>query len=63
MERVSPVAKMDHMKKSREVVSETICPACNGIGVPKVKQPAVPGRKIYPAACTQCLGKGRIRKP
>jgi transposase-like protein len=28
-----------------------------------VKQPTQPGRKIYPAKCEECLGKGRIKKP
>ena len=48
------------MKKSREVLTEVICMACDGTGLSKVTQPAKPGRKIYPANCTECLGKGRI---
>jgi len=36
------------------------CPACNGTGFPVVKQPAQPGRKIYPVQCKSCHGKGRI---
>jgi DnaJ-class molecular chaperone len=51
------------MKKSREVLSEVICPGCNGAGVEKIKQPTEPGCKIYPATCKECLGKGRIGKP
>jgi DnaJ-class molecular chaperone len=51
------------MKKPYEVLTEIICPACDGIGFPKVQQPAEPGRKIYPPACKQCFGKGRIKKP
>jgi DnaJ-class molecular chaperone len=51
------------MKKPREVSTEIICPACDGMGFPKATQPAKPGRKIYPATCKQCLGKGRIKKP
>jgi DnaJ-class molecular chaperone len=49
------------MKKSHEVLRETICAACNGTGFPKVRQPTEPGRKIYPGPCKQCLGKGRIK--
>ena len=48
------------MKKPREALSEVICPACDGTGFQKVEQPTKPGRKIYPATCKECLGKGRI---
>jgi len=59
----SLIERIERMKKPHEILTEeTICPACNGIGFPKVKQPAEPGRKIYPGPCTQCLGKGRIKK-
>ena len=34
------------------------CPVCKGTGLQKVKQPAQPGRKIYPARCERCDGKG-----
>ncbi len=51
------------MKKKREVFTEKICPACDGTGLQKVKQPTQPGRKIYPAKCEECLGKGKIKKP
>jgi len=40
--------------------SERKCEPCNGTGFSKVKQPAKPGRKIYPARCVECGGKGRI---
>jgi DnaJ-class molecular chaperone len=40
--------------------TEQKCPACNGTGYPSVKQPVQPGRKIYPAQCAKCSGKGRI---
>ena len=39
------------------------CPACKGTGFQKVKQPRQPGRKIFPARCTNCFGKGRRVKP
>jgi DnaJ-class molecular chaperone len=42
-------------------VAEIKCEACNGTGFPKVAQPAAPGKRIYPAPCKQCRGKGRIR--
>jgi len=50
------------MKKriSNEASAEINCPACSGTGFPKVAQPVQPGRKIYPARCKQCHGKGRI---
>jgi DnaJ-class molecular chaperone len=45
----------------KEVWREVECPACNGSGFPTVMQPKQPGRKIFPAPCKQCHGKGRIR--
>jgi hypothetical protein len=42
---------------------EVICPACDGTGFQKIKQSTEPGRKVYPAKCAVCLGKGRIEKP
>jgi DnaJ-class molecular chaperone len=51
------------MKKPREALTEVICPACDGTGLQKVKQPTQTGRKIYPAKCPECGGKGRITKP
>jgi DnaJ-class molecular chaperone len=46
--------------RSRRINTEVICPTCHGTGFPPVAQPAQPGRKLYPAPCEQCLGKGRI---
>src|ERR1700694_1039627 len=40
--------------------TEIKCPACGGTGYPVVIQPVLPGRKIYPAPCKKCGGKGRI---
>jgi DnaJ-class molecular chaperone len=53
------------MKKtlSNEVSAEINCPACGGTGFPAIAQPLQPGRKIYPARCKQCHGKGRIETP
>jgi DnaJ-class molecular chaperone len=51
------------MKTPSEVLTEVVCPACDGTGFSKVTQPTQPGRKIYPAKCRECLGKGRIKKP
>jgi hypothetical protein len=48
------------MPKLSTKLSEHRCPACNGTGFPQVKQPAQPGRKIYPARCAMCDGKGRV---
>jgi DnaJ-class molecular chaperone len=42
-------------------IKEHICPACNGAGFPAVRQPVQSGTKIYPAKCTLCDGKGKIR--
>ncbi len=50
------------MRRSRSkfVATEINCPACDGTGFPLVPQPEQAGRKIYPAPCAQCFGKGRI---
>jgi hypothetical protein len=49
------------MKKPREPSTEIICPACDGTGFQKLKQPTQPGRKVDAPKCAECLGKGRIR--
>jgi DnaJ-class molecular chaperone len=46
--------------KQHTKISEHTCSACNGTGFPKVKQPAQPGRRIYPVQCKACAGKGKI---
>jgi hypothetical protein len=46
--------------KAEDKLREVECPACNGTGLPKVKQPIEPGRRIFPAPCSWCLGKGRL---
>jgi DnaJ-class molecular chaperone len=45
--------------KAEDELHEVKCPACDGTGFPTVTQPK-PGRKIYPAPCKECAGKGRI---
>jgi hypothetical protein len=50
---------MIHRERQREVLTEVVCPACDGTGFQKFKQPTQPGRKIYPPKCTECCGKGR----
>jgi hypothetical protein len=42
---------------------EVICPACDGTGFQRIQQPTEPARRIYPASCKECVGKGQIRKP
>jgi DnaJ-class molecular chaperone len=51
---------MIKMTKLSPKISEHTCPACNGTGFPVVRQPAQPGRKIYPVKCKACAGKGKI---
>jgi hypothetical protein len=41
-------------------IKEHACAACKGTGFPVVKQPVLATRKIYPAKCEACDGKGRI---
>jgi hypothetical protein len=45
------------MKKAEPI--EVRCDACGGTGHPPVRQPR-PGRRIYPAPCKKCGGKGRV---
>jgi DnaJ-class molecular chaperone len=47
------------MKRPSTQQIEIKCPACGATGFPTVTQP-VPPRKIYPAPCKKCGGKGRI---
>ena len=55
--------RIAELKRPREVLTEVVCPACDSTGFQKVKQPTQTGRKIYPPKCTECCGKGRIKKP
>jgi DnaJ-class molecular chaperone len=48
------------MKKPPTNPTELKCPACNGTGFPAVVKAVPAGRKIYPAPCKECRGKGRI---
>jgi DnaJ-class molecular chaperone len=40
--------------------TEDKCQACKGTGFQPVKQTAQPGRRIYPARCERCDGKGWV---
>ena len=55
--------KEDEMPKLSAKATECICPACDGTGLKAVRQPAQPGRRIYPARCERCDGKGRTPNP
>jgi DnaJ-class molecular chaperone len=46
--------------KAEGALLEVKCLACNGTGFPNVKQPVEPGRRIFPAPCRECGGKGRV---
>ena len=48
--------------KTEEALQEVKCPECEGTGFPKVKQPVQPGRRVYPAPCEKCAGKGRLTR-
>jgi hypothetical protein len=43
--------------KSTAVSAKIKCPGCDGTGFPAVAQPAKAGRRIFPPACKQCLGR------
>jgi DnaJ-class molecular chaperone len=53
------VSFREQRETSKEV--EVRCDACKGTGLQAVKQPAEPGRRIFPARCAKCDGKGRIK--
>ena len=40
---------------------EVKCDACNGTGFQAINKAAQSGRRIYPATCPRCVGKGRVR--
>lgn len=41
---------------------EVRCEACNGTGLQPARQPSKStGRRIYPAKCAKCAGKGRLK--
>ena len=46
--------------KTEDTLIEGKCPSCAGTGFPKVEQPVEPIRKIFPAPCKECAGKGRL---
>jgi DnaJ-class molecular chaperone len=46
-------------EKQDDATTEMACDACSGKGYPPVKEVAL-GRRIYPAPCKKCGGKGRI---
>jgi hypothetical protein len=56
----APVAYFMKRSKAEDALQEIKCPACDGTGFPKVKQAVEPGRRIFPAPCRECGGKGRI---
>jgi DnaJ-class molecular chaperone len=53
----------DQMPKLSAKPTESKCPACKGTGSNAVKQPAQEDRRIYPARCERCDGKGWITRP
>ena len=55
-----PVRNTHGGRRMRLKIKEHTCPTCNGKGFPVVKQPAEPGRRIYPVKCKACEGKGKI---
>lgn len=58
-----PLLGEEHLMKrlsAEDRLPEIKCSACGGTGFPKVKQPVQPGRRIFPAPCSWCLGKGRL---
>jgi DnaJ-class molecular chaperone len=50
------------MKRPATAIAELECANCNGTGFPATKQPTQPGRRIYPAPCEKCGGKGKKTK-
>jgi DnaJ-class molecular chaperone len=47
--------------RGKKAEEEIDCDACGGTGFPPVAQPVQPGRRVYPAPCKKCGGKGRLK--
>ena len=47
--------------QAKKAIEEISCDACGGTGFPRVVQPNRAGRRIYPAPCKKCGGKGRLK--
>src|SRR3954454_4907976 len=60
------VANGEHSRtmatRPKRIIKEERCQTCRGTGVADIKQPRVPGHRIYPPKCARCGGKGRIIK-
>jgi DnaJ-class molecular chaperone len=48
------------IQRKRSPKSEVVCDGCNGLGTPPRIKDGANGRKLYPAPCTKCQGKGRL---
>jgi hypothetical protein len=48
--------------KPKDNVKEVKCPACDGTGFPKVKQPIEASRKIYPAPCKNVRARVELNR-
>ena len=48
------------IQRTRSPKSEVVCDECNGRGTPPRIKDSAKGRKLYPAPCTKCRGKGRL---
>jgi DnaJ-class molecular chaperone len=48
------------IQRKRSPKSEVVCDECNGRGTPPRIKDSARGRKLYPAPCTKCQGKGRL---
>jgi DnaJ-class molecular chaperone len=55
--------KEEKMETGGAASSGKVCKDCNGTGLGLVKQPAKPGRRLYPGRCKACDGRGRIAAP
>jgi len=56
--RKTIMSKRKHAPKRAQ--AEKHCPACGGSGFTKVKQPVVPGHRVFAPRCEECGCKGRI---
>jgi hypothetical protein len=59
---VISVAHPNARKRDRLTDTEVKCEACDGTGVQVVEQPKEPGKRVFPARCKVCGGKGRVPK-
>lgn len=48
-------------QRANSRATEIRCDVCKGTGLQAVTKAAAPGRRIFPAKCPKCAGKGQLK--